>query len=84
MPFGLKNVGAMYQRLMEKIFKPLMGRIVEAYIDDIVVISKTRREHIHHLKEAFALMRKYNMKLNPLKCLFGINVDKFLGFFVTQ
>ena len=50
MPFGLKNVGATYQRLMTKIFKPLVGRTVEVYIDDIVVKSKTREEHALHLQ----------------------------------
>ena len=58
MPFGLKNAGAMYQRLMTKIFKPLMGRTMEVYIDEIIVKSKTHMEHMQHLEEAFALMRK--------------------------
>ena len=49
MPFGLKNAGATYQRLMTKIFKPLIGHSVEVYIDDIVVKSKTREQHILHL-----------------------------------
>ena len=84
MPFGLKNAGAMYQRLMTKIFKPLMRRTMEVYIDDIIVKSKTRMEHMKHLEEAFALMGKYNMKLNSLKCVFDINAGKFLGLLVTQ
>ncbi|RVX18574.1 Retrovirus-related Pol polyprotein from transposon 17.6 [Vitis vinifera] len=58
MPFGLKNAGATYQRLMTKIFKPLVGRTVEVYIDDIVVKSKTREEHVLHLQEVFHLLRK--------------------------
>ena len=49
MPFGLKNAGATYQRLMTKIFKPLVGRTVEVYIDDIVVKIKTQEEHVLHL-----------------------------------
>ena len=61
-----------------------MGRTMEVYIDDIVIKSKTRVEHIQHLEEAFSLMRKYNMKLNVLKCAFGVNTGKFLGFLVTQ
>ena len=61
-----------------------MGRTMEVYIDDIVIKSKTRVEHIQHLEEVFSLMRKYNMKLNALKCAFGVNTGKFLGFLVTQ
>ena len=81
--FGLKNVGATYQRLMTQIFKPLIGRIVEVYIDDIVVKNETQAEHVQHLEEAFRLMRTYNMKLNPTKCAFNISVGQFLGFMVT-
>ena len=56
MPFGLKNIGTTYQRLMKKIFKPLIGQVVEVYIDDIVVKSKTRSEHTLHLEETFRLI----------------------------
>ena len=83
-PHGLKNPDATYQRLMTKIFKPLIGRMVEVYIDDIVVKSKTREEHTHHLQEVFHLLMRYNMKLNPSKYAFGVSADKFLGFMVTQ
>nr|CAN82191.1 hypothetical protein VITISV_017991 [Vitis vinifera] len=84
MPFRLKNVGATYQRLMTKIFKPLIGHTVEVYIDDIVVKSKTREEHVLHLQEVFHLLRKYGMKLNPSKCAFGVSAGKFQGFMVSQ
>nr|CAN71093.1 hypothetical protein VITISV_000384 [Vitis vinifera] len=84
MPFGLKNAGATYQRLMTNIFKPLIGHTVEVYIDDIVVKSKTREEHVLHLQEVFHLLRKYSMKLNPSKCVFGVSAGKFLGFMVSQ
>lgn len=84
MPFGLKNVGTTYQRLMTKIFKSLIGRIVEVCIDDIVVKIQNRSKHTQHLEETFCLMRAYNMKLNPAKCAFGVNAGKFLGFMVTQ
>ena len=67
MPFRLKNASATYQRLMTKIFKPLINRNVEVYIDDIVVKSKTWSEHAQHLEETFHLMRAYNMKFNPTK-----------------
>ena len=84
MSFRLKNAGATYQRLMTKIFKPLMGWTMEMYINDIVIKSKTRAENVQYLKKAFGLMLKYNMKLNSLKCAFGVNAGKFLGFLVTQ
>nr|CAN77128.1 hypothetical protein VITISV_003359 [Vitis vinifera] len=84
MPFGLKNAGATYQRLMTKIFEPLVGRTVEVYIDDIVVKSKTRGEHALHFQEVFHLLRKYDMKLNPSKCAFGVSAGKFLRFMVSQ
>nr|CAN68770.1 hypothetical protein VITISV_018662 [Vitis vinifera] len=84
MPFGLKNAGATYQRLMTKFFKSLIGHTVEVYIDDIVVKSKTREQHVLHLQEVFHLLRRYGMKLNPSKCAFGVNAGKFLGFMVSQ
>lgn len=83
MLFGLKNAGATYQRLMTKIFKPLIERTVKMYIDDIVVKSITRSEHTQHLEEIFHLIRGYNMKLNSAKCAFGVSADRFLGFMVT-
>ena len=84
MSFGLKNVSTTYQRLMTNIFRPLFGHTVEVYIDDIVFKSKTRENHTHHLQEVFHLLREYDMKLNPSKCVFGVSAGKFLGFMVTQ
>ena len=84
MLFGLKNAGATYPKLMTKIFKPLIGRIVEVYIDDIMVKSRIRSEYAQHLEEIFRLMRWYNMKLTPAKCASGVSAGKFLGFMVTQ
>lgn len=84
MSFRLKNAGATYQRLVTKIFKPLISSIIEVYIDDIVVKIKTWSEHAHHLQEVFQLLRRYGMKLNPTKCAFGVSSRKLLGFMVTQ
>ena len=67
MPFGLKNVGATYQRLVTEIFRPLIGRKMEVYIDDMLVKSKERPDHTEHLQETFELLRTNSMKLNPLK-----------------
>ena len=84
MPFGLKNVGATYQRLVSKMFRPLLGKTIEVYIDDMLVKSKECPDHAEHLQEAFELLRAYGMKLNPSKCAFGVTVSRFLGLMVTQ
>ena len=83
MPFGLKNVGATYQILVTKMFHPLLGSTMEVYIDDTLVKSKQCPDHAAHLQQTFDLLRKYDMKLNPLKCAFGVSY-RFLGFMVTQ
>ncbi|XP_010269798.1 PREDICTED: uncharacterized protein LOC104606351 [Nelumbo nucifera] len=84
MPFGLKNAGATYQCLVNKVFKNQMGRNVEAYVDDIVVKSQKAKAHTLDLDETFDTLRKFNMKLNPNKCAFNVTSGKFLGFFITQ
>ena len=84
MPFGLKNVGATYQRLVTKMFRPLLGKTMEVYIDDMLINSKERPDHANHLQQAFDLLRTYGMKLNPTKCAFGVSVGRFLGFMMTQ
>lgn len=72
LPFGLKNTGATYQRLVTKMFKDQLGKIMEVYIDDMLVKSVNAEDHIDHLKKAFDILRRYVMKLNPEKCAFGI------------
>ncbi|KAL6347792.1 hypothetical protein AAG906_026321 [Vitis piasezkii] len=72
MSFGLMNIGATYQQLMTHIFKPLIGRTLEVYIDDIVIKRITRSKKLLHLEEAFSLMCRYDMKLNPLKYAFRV------------
>ena len=84
MPFGLKNVGATYQRLVNKIFQDQIDRNMEVYVDDMLVKSIEAEEHIKDLQEAFGTLRKHRMKLNPTKCAFGVASGKFLGFMVTQ
>ena len=84
MPFGLKNVGATYQRLVNRMFQKQIGTIMEVYIDDMLVKSTTVELHIAHLSEAFQILRKYNMKLNPAKCAFGVSAKNFLGFIVNH
>ena len=82
--FSLNNAAATYQRLVTKMFRPLLGKTMEVYIDDMMVKSKERPDHAKHLQETFELLRAYGMKLNPSKCAFGVNAGRFLGFMVTQ
>ena len=84
MPFGLKNVGATYQRLMNKMFAHQLGRNVQVYVDDMLVKSVCENDHLCDLQETFNTLRSYNMKLNPSKCMFGVTTGKFLGFMVSQ
>ena len=84
MPFGLKNAGAIYQRLVNRMFQKQIGATMEVYIDDMLVKSTTAGLHIAHLSEAFQILRNYNMKLNPAKCAFGVSAGKFLGFIVNH
>ena len=84
MPFGLKNAGSTFARVVHTAFEPEIHRNVEAYMDDIVVKSKDRATLIQDLDETFANLRKINLKLNPEKCVFGVPSGKLLGFFVSQ
>ena len=84
MPFGLKNAGATYQRMMDKILQPMLGRNVEAYVDDMVVTSAGNETHALDLQELFDTIKKYQLKLNPEKCVFGVKAGKFLGFMLTE
>jgi hypothetical protein len=84
MPFGLKNAGATFQRLMRKALGAQMGRNAEAYIDDIVIKTRESRTFIEDLEETFTNLRKENIKLNPTKCAFGVPSGKLLGFLVSH
>ncbi|XP_027916049.1 uncharacterized protein LOC114175492 [Vigna unguiculata] len=84
MPFGLKNAGATYQRMMDRILQPLLGRNVESYVDDMVVTSAGNEVHALDIQELFDTINKYQLKLNPEKCVFGVRAGKFLGFMLTE
>ena len=84
MPFGLKNAGVTYQRLVNQIFKKQIGRNVEVYVDDMLVKSREKEDHLDDLRETFNTLRQYHMKLNPSKCAFGVSSGKFLGFIISQ
>ena len=57
---------------------------MEVYIDDMLVKSTAAELHITHLAEAFQVLKEYNMKLNPAKCVLGVSIGKFLGFIVNN
>ncbi|GFZ03434.1 hypothetical protein Acr_16g0000580 [Actinidia rufa] len=83
-PFGLKNARATYQRLVNKMFKEQIGKTMEVYIDDMLVKSLRSPDHIAHLEEAFSILRRHQMMLNPSKCIFVVSSGKCLGFLVTK
>ena len=84
MPFSLKNAGVTYQRLVNHMFRPQIGQNVEVYVDDMLVKSLDDEEHLDDLQETFDTLRRFSMKLNPSKCIFGVLSGKFLGFMVSH
>ncbi|KAG7552152.1 Reverse transcriptase domain [Arabidopsis thaliana x Arabidopsis arenosa] len=84
MPFGLKNAGATYQRLVNMMFKDLLGKTMEVYIDDMLVKSVSSTSHIEHLEQCFAILNEFGMKLNPTKCTFAVPSGEFLGYIITE
>ena len=84
MPFDLKNAGATYQRLVNKIFAKLLEVSMEVYIDDMLVKSAAARDHVTQLDQTFFILRQTNMMLNPSNYTFAIRAGKFLGFIVSQ
>jgi hypothetical protein len=82
MTFGLKNVGATYQRAMNLIFHDLLGIVLEIYIDDVIVKWDSMKNHLADLRLALERMHQYGLKMNPLKCVFSVSADKFLGFII--
>ena len=84
MPFGLKNSSATYQRMVNMMFTEKIEQTMEVYVDDMLVKSKLTADHVRDLNLMFQVLHKYQMKLNPLKCAFGVASGKFLGFMVNQ
>ena len=72
MPFRLKNVKATYQRAMVTLFHDMMHKEIEVYVDDMIVKSQERKSHVANLKKLFKRLRKYQLKLNPLTCIFEV------------
>ena len=84
MPFGLKNAGSTYQRMVIRMFESQLGKNVEAYINDMVVKRKEVSEHSTDFDEVFVLLRRHKLHLNTSKCSFGVRSWKFLGYMITH
>ncbi|KAK1643646.1 hypothetical protein QYE76_061451 [Lolium multiflorum] len=84
MTFGLKNADATYQRAMNYIFHDLIGKLVEIYIDDVVVKSVATDGHLEDLRQVLDRTRKFGLRMNPKKCAFGVTAGQFLGFLVHE
>ena len=84
MPFGLKNAGSTYQRMMTKMFEPQLGKHIEIYIDYMMVKSKVVSEHVGDLENIFEILKKHKLCLNTSKCSFGVRSGKFLGYILTH
>jgi hypothetical protein len=84
MTFGLKNAGATYQRDMNYIFHELISKIVEIYIDDVVIKSLDHESHLADVRKNLECTRKYGLKMNPNKCAFGVSAGEVLRFLVHK
>lgn len=84
MPFGLKNAGATYQRMMDKVFAHQIGRNMEVYVDGMVIKCKTAADAPKELEETLQTLLSVNLRLNPKKCTFGVGSGKFLGYMVSK
>ena len=84
MPFGLKNAGSTYQRMMTRMFEPQLGKNIEVYVDNMVVKSKVVSEHVGDLEAIFDILSEHKLRLNASKCSFGVGSGKFLGYMVTH
>jgi hypothetical protein len=84
MTFGLKNAGATYQRAMNYIYHDLIGKLVEIYIDNVVVKSTSTGRHLGGLRQVFERIKRFRLKMNPKKCAFGVSAGQFLGFLVHE
>ena len=84
MPLRLKNASATYQILVNCMFSQQIGRNVEVYVDDMLVKSRDKVDHLNDLEETFNTLHKYKMKLNLAKCVFVVALGKFLGLMVSQ
>jgi hypothetical protein len=83
MPFGLKNAGSTYQRMMQNCLGSQIGCNIQVHIDDVVITTRKEESLISDLIETFDNLNRYKLKLNPTKCSFGMSAGQLLGFLVS-
>jgi hypothetical protein len=84
MPFRLKNAGAIYYRAIVTLLHDMMHKEIEVYVDDMILKSKKGESHVQVLRKLFERLRKYKLRLNPVKCSFRVKSGKLLGFVVSD
>jgi hypothetical protein len=84
MPFGLRNAGTTYQRCMQKCLHDQIDKNMQVYVNDVIIKTKKSWTLIDDLRETFANLRRFRMKLNPAKCTFDVPAGKLLGFLVSS
>ena len=84
MPFGLRNAGATYQRATTTLFDDMMHKYVEVYVDDMIVKSRDRADHLAALQRFFERIGRFRLRLNPKKCTFGVTSRKLPGHIVSE
>ena len=77
MPFSLKNAKAIYQKMMNKVFKDQIGKNLEVYVDDLLIKSRSLDDHLANLEENFIVMQRNKVKINLAKCTFKVTVVNF-------
>ena len=82
-PFGLKNVGATYQRAMVTLFHDLIHKEIEVYVENMIDKFETEEEHLVHMEKLFGRLRQFLLRLNPNKCTFRVRSDKLLVFIIS-
>ncbi|GKE52103.1 reverse transcriptase domain-containing protein, partial [Tanacetum coccineum] len=84
LPFYLKNAGATYHKLIDKVFGNQMGSNLKVHFDDMIIKSNSKEDMLANIKETFKKLQAINMKLNPKKCSFEVEERSFLGYPITK
>lgn len=84
MKFGLKNARATYMKAVTDLFHDMIHKEIEVYVDDVIIKSKKGMNHLEDLEKFFNRLRKYNLKLNPAKCVIRVPAGKVLGLIVSR